>query len=118
MSEARQDLEDGAGGDALLRALFNEATRPPMGDHAFVGAVMADVAAEERQKHAHASWLAGSIGALGVVVLAPSLGPIVGRLADAYAPMAQYAPMLSGGLGTLLLAAAASAAAWMYAERA
>jgi hypothetical protein len=103
--------------DARMAALFGAASRPPMGDEAFVRAVGARVQRVEhgrRNRLAAAAGLALAAGAVGLAANGPSA---IGALADSYAGYLQYAHQLGGGASALLLAAALSAVGWAYAER-
>lgn len=103
--------------DAKMRALFGEASRPPMGDEEFVQGVMArvDEATAARKVRSSAVALGGI--ALGVALLWPFKAAIVTALT---VPLARYVPdmsMVSAGTAAMCIAVAASAVGLVYAER-
>jgi len=103
--------------DAKMRALFGEASRPPMGDEEFVQGVMARVDEAKASRKVRSSALALGSVALGVAILWPFKGAIVTALT---LPLARYVPepsMLSAGTTAMLIAVAASAAGLVYAEK-
>ncbi|KAF0176555.1 MAG: hypothetical protein FD124_220 [Alphaproteobacteria bacterium] len=103
--------------DAKMRALFGDASRPPMGDEDFVAAVMGrveEVRASEKVR--------SSAFALGVIaVISAVLWPFKAAIATALVvPLTRYVPdtsMLGAGATAMLIAVTASAAALVYAER-
>ncbi len=103
--------------DAKMRALFGDASRPPMGDEEFVAAVMG------RVEEARASGkVRSSAIALGVIAVTSALlWPFKAAITTALVvPLARYVPdtsMLGAGATAMLIAVAASAAALVYAER-
>jgi hypothetical protein len=103
--------------DARMAAIFASASRPPMGDEAFVQTISRRVGRLEqgrKQRMALAGGLALAAGGVTVFLNGPTA---LGALADNYAGYMQYAHQLGGGASALLLAAALSVAGWAYAER-
>jgi len=103
--------------DARMRALFGEASRPPMGDEDFVQSVMGRVEDARASAKVRSSAMALGTIAIGCAVLWPFKAAIATAIA---LPLEKYAaslPMLSAGATGLLIAAAASVAALVYAER-
>jgi len=103
--------------DAKMRALFGEASQPPMGDEDFVQGVMARVDEVKASQKARSSALALGTVAVGMAILWPFKAAIVTALT---VPLVKYVPdvsMLSAGSTAILIAVAASAAGLVYAER-
>jgi hypothetical protein len=103
--------------DAKMRALFGEASRPPMGDEDFVAAVMGRVDEVKASQKMRSSAFALGFIAAGCAVLWPFKAAIATALT---VPLTQFAPdtsMLGAGTTAMLIAVAASAAALVYAER-
>jgi hypothetical protein len=116
MSEHRNLTETEA--DAALRALFAEGSRPSMSDPDFTGAVMARVQADASRRLARLRMAIPVVAGLGIGALwlnLPVVGEWIGKSADVLAP--QMANLGAGGT-TLLLAALAAGAGYLYAERA
>jgi hypothetical protein len=103
--------------DAKMRALFGDASRPPMGDEDFVRSVMVRVEEAKASRKVQSSAVA-----LGVIaVTAAVLWPFKTAIATAFVlPLERYAadlPMLGATATAMLIALAASAAGLVYAER-
>lgn len=103
--------------DARMRALFGQADAPPMGDEAFVGAVMGRVREEKA-----ARTLQRQVGALGLVAMAGALlWPYKAAIGTGLTlTLARYVPdaaVIGGSASALVIAAVASLAALAYAER-
>ena len=114
MSEIRQD------DDALLRALFEQASRPPMGDEAFTRGVMARIGQEKARREGRFTAVAAAGALAAAVVAAPvaePLGLLVRSTLEAAFPLLASAPEVGAGGMTVLLAFAMAAAGWIYAER-
>lgn len=103
--------------DARMRALFGEASRPPMGDEDFVQSVMGRV--EEAKASAKVRSSAIALG--GIAIASAMLWPFKAAILTALTlPLEKYvasAPMLGAGATAMLIAVAASAAGLVYAER-
>ena len=104
--------------DALMRALFAEGDRPPMGDETFVRGVMARVEADAARSKAWRNTAAPAIAALGAAAIWPFLGPLGAIVGQAFAPILANAPSVGAGGLTVLMAFAAAGGAWLYSERA
>jgi hypothetical protein len=103
--------------DAKMRALFGEASRPPMGDEDFVAAVMGRVDEIKASEKVRSSAIAMGFIAAGCALLWPFKAAITTALV---VPLARFVPdtsMLGAGATAMLIAVAASAAALVYAER-
>jgi len=103
--------------EALMRSLFAEGGRPPMGDEAFVKGVMARVDADVQRAKVWRSAAIPGVAALGVAVFWPFMGPVAALLGQIAQPILQNAPNVGAGGLTLLMAAAAAGGALVYAER-
>jgi hypothetical protein len=103
--------------DALVKALFADAARPPMGDERFTAGVMRRVEADIAKARSRWTVAIVGVGALAVAAAVSHFGAVAGALADVYAGYAGQAASLGAGASALLVAAAATAAALIYAER-
>lgn len=101
--------------EALMRSLFAEGARPPMGDETFVSGVMARVEAGESRRQSVFSavvWTAGAGAALFGTVNFTTILAEVSRAAAAV-----NLPVMGGGASMLLMIAAVAGGAWLFSER-
>lgn len=103
--------------DAKMRALFGEASRPPMGDEDFVRSVMVRVEEAKASRKVRSSALALGTIAMGAALLWPFKAAIATALVLPIEKYAASMPMLGAGATGMLIAVAASAAGLVYAER-
>jgi hypothetical protein len=103
--------------DAKMRALFGDASRPPMADEEFVRTVMVRVEAAKASHSVRSSAMALGTLALGCAVLWPFKASIATALAAPVVKVLPDASMLGAGATAMLVALAASAAGLVYAER-
>lgn len=118
MSPHTHDGErEGESEDARMRALFGQVDAPPMGDEAFVGAVMGRVREEKAARSVQRQVGAFGLAAMAGALLWPYKAAIGTGLTLTLARYVPDAATVGGGASALIIAAAASLAALVYAER-
>jgi hypothetical protein len=103
--------------DAAMAALFGTASRPPMGDEAFVGQVMARVEKEKAARSVRGQIVAPAIVAGAAAMIYPFSDFLGLMFKQTLVALTGSAPELNAGAATVLLALAAAGAAWAYTER-
>jgi hypothetical protein len=118
MAEDLRQTAAEAADDARLRALFQAAPRPPMGDEHFTRAIMAQVNA--RQGWARQWRLAGLAGAgsVAAALLVPHLGAGAGEIFASLWAVGEQIPYVGANGVAVIGLALACAAGWAVAERA
>jgi hypothetical protein len=103
--------------DAAMREVFAGASRPPLGDEAFVSAVMGKVAAAKSASGDRVAWALGLALAGLAAIVVPHIGQIGGDVGLAILKAAPHLTALSTQAAGALLAITAAAAGWLYTER-
>ena len=101
--------------DAMMRALFAEAPRPPMADERFVGRVMEKVGARRAAAQTQASYITWAGVTAAAVLFLTNGATIIAELSRA--AMSVGGDSLQSGSITLMLAGLAAGGAYLLTQR-